>query len=1366
MFRKISYILILTFVIGMLPIGTAPVEATASGDGVYLIADFEDGIIENVDGGTYSIVDGPGAAKCAVQVPVGSNVPLFNFGLRSRGEFPENSTGTVISKWKYDTSVWIKANAPVEQDIVEFVFTLENAEYNPNDNGILYSRRPKTVTETVLVDNANLVVGEWVKVSTTITYDGTTTGKYKASANASEVDYDYKTNPVGTVGVRVGGGVSYAMDDLQIVPQKYIPRQSEENNPVLPKPYASVTNFTADTYWGYSANECDSIEKNTAADGTVVKINNTETKVVTNPVTLTNNDYRGELTCKKTNIKYGVEYVVSFMAKAENESAKKADLRLFIMNFGRTDKENVLFDFKEISPSVAEPKNSEYGTYLSDEWRYYYTTFKLDYVTYDESRHNISFRLSSHGDSTLNLNDAKWSIASINIDPSPTSENTNLRLESSLTAETFENGTSYNVVDRSDVKSGEVKDIISRVLIPYKNDYVIAKTFVRNSNNWNSERSFVYSGNDDIARAKISSIAKDKDDYFSEECISDIKCTKTMDIVATAEIDQTVWAPDMPKLTATVRYNNAAANDELMALCAMYSNDNKLISCNAIPVPLTNGIGKEKLEIATTKDAMHAKVFLWQTNTAVPVKKDVIELTKTVSGKFVYVDSVNGKDNSVYGFSNPLQNMTQAFKAVENIRKTTECDIYVILMDGDHLVQEELKITPNMTHKDFRTTFVSFDKNDKAVLTGGTDISGKFTYFENGIYRAEVSKDMQSRQMFVDGVRATTARSRELEYDEFLNTTTRPSASSQFETLGDLVTSSEEWSFLADCKNPSDLEFVFFTYWTMSRCQVESIVENDDGTLNFKMDNPGWLYLNRKYNTYPRSPVYIENAYELLDEPGEWYMGMADDGKKYVYYMPRQNEDIDSAKVVVPTLDNYTEKMLYIIGTETESVSNVTFDGVEFAYTTWTRPSTNLGHADGQNNYLDDRGGDNGEYYTNCYRLPHNAIDIDCAKNIDFYNCTFTKLGINGIRIFWNVQDCDIVGNEFYDISGSAINVGDVFSGEFGWRTDLARGANIKNINISNNYIHHVAKDYWSAAAVGVSWAKNTTISHNEICSIPYTAIHVGYGWEAAANESITDLTVDITDNYIHDLFKGYIYDGGAIYTNGLSGGTKNDMNVIRGNYIEDMGPGGSAIYNDEGSTNYLVENNVVDLSTAWGEYDRSIIDASTGEGRWLEPCKVQFIHITSDARKHELIWRNNYANTDTHYVTARAKNDSSNHIDYPIVNKFANWCDDAIEIINNAGLEEEYRDNFRFGLRKILVPEDITLTKGNTHPISYSLRTEKNTIYNSNLECVISSGDETVAKITDNRIQAVGVGSAVITYSVVENGILYKSQTTVTVSE
>lgn len=1364
MLRKISYILLLTFVIGMLPIGVAPVEAETSGDGVYLIADFENGTVGNVDGGTYNIVDGPGDAKCALQVPDGNNVPLFNFGLRSREDLPENGSGTKISQWKYDASVWVKANATVVKDSVDFVFTLENAEYDPNNNGgTSYTKRPATVTETVTVNNANLKVGEWVKVSTTITYDGTTTGKYKASATASEVDYDYKTNPVGTVGVRVGGGVSYVMDDLQIIPQKYLPMQRQDTNPVLPKPYTSVANFANDAYWGYSAGECESIVKNTAAEGTEVKVSETNTQKVTNAVTLTNTDYRGELTCKNVNIKYGVEYVVSFLAKAENDYAKNADLRLFIMAFSRTDKENIPFDFKEISPTVAAPVDSEYGTYLSGEWRQYYTTFKLDYITYNDKQSNISFRLKDHGDSSLDLNQAKWSIANIEIYQSPDKENTNLSIISSLTADKFESNTSYNVSVKSDVKSGEVTEVVSRVLLPYKNDYVIYKTFTKNAQDWNSERSFVYTEDDAMSRAKLAVIAKDKDNYFSGEYIADVKNTDMMGVVATAEFDQPIWANDMPKLTATVRYNNATATDELLALCAMYNKNGKLVSYDTVSVPLSRGMGEAKLEMNTTADAMYAKVFLWQANTISPVKKDVAEISRTVNGKFIYVDPVNGKNNATFGYSKPLQNMTQVLKAVERIRNSTECDIFVILKEGEHTVSQELKITPSMTREDFGITFTSFDKNNKAVLTGGTDLSGKFTHFENGIYRAEVPAETESRQLFVNGTKATKARSRELENNEFVNTSTRNG--SQLDTLGDIVTTSEEWSMLGDCKNASDIEFVFYTYWSMSRCQAQSVVKNDDGSLTFKMDDPGWLYLNRKYNTFPRSPVYIENAYELLDEPGEWYMGM-DNGKKYVYYMPRENENIDNAKVVIPTLDNYTEKMLNIIGTDDNQVSNITFDGIEFAYTTWTRPSTALGHADGQNNWLDDRGGDNGEYYTNCYRLPHNAIDIDCAKNIDFYNCKFTKLGINGIRIFWNVQDCDIVGNEFYDISGSAINVGDVFSGDFNWRTDLARGANIRNINISNNYIHNVATDYWSASAVGVSWAKDTIISHNEICNVPYTAIHVGFGWETTADKTLTDLTIDITDNYIHNLFQGYIYDGGAIYTNGLSGGTKDDMNIISGNYIEDMGPGGAAIYNDEGSSGYLVENNVVDLSNTWGEYDRIVTDSTTGELRWLAPSRVQMVHITSNARSHDLVWRNNYANTNTNYITTTAKNDASNKISTATINKFTIWCDEAAQVINNAGIEQEYKDNFKFGMREIVVLDNITLEKGTEQTLSYSLRSEKNTIYNSTLQCEISSDDESVVKIVGDKIQAAGVGSAVITYSVVENGVLYTAQTTVNVTE
>ena len=44
----------------------------------------------------------------------------------------------------------------------------------------------------------------------------------------------------------------------------------------------------------------------------------------------------------------------------------------------------------------------------------------------------------------------------------------------------------------------------------------------------------------------------------------------------------------------------------------------------------------------------------------------------------------------------------------------------------------------------------------------------------------------------------------------------------------------------------------------------------------------------------------IQNDYELLDKPGEFYF---DKTEKMLYYIPRENEDLSSAEVVVPRLE-------------------------------------------------------------------------------------------------------------------------------------------------------------------------------------------------------------------------------------------------------------------------------------------------------------------------------------------------------------------------------------------------------------------------------------------------------------------------------
>ena len=48
------------------------------------------------------------------------------------------------------------------------------------------------------------------------------------------------------------------------------------------------------------------------------------------------------------------------------------------------------------------------------------------------------------------------------------------------------------------------------------------------------------------------------------------------------------------------------------------------------------------------------------------------------------------------------------------------------------------------------------------------------------------------------------------------------------------------------------------------------------------------------------APDYIENALELLDKPGQWYL---DRHAHWVYYYPKANEPMDKIEVIAPALE-------------------------------------------------------------------------------------------------------------------------------------------------------------------------------------------------------------------------------------------------------------------------------------------------------------------------------------------------------------------------------------------------------------------------------------------------------------------------------
>lgn len=505
------------------------------------------------------------------------------------------------------------------------------------------------------------------------------------------------------------------------------------------------------------------------------------------------------------------------------------------------------------------------------------------------------------------------------------------------------------------------------------------------------------------------------------------------------------------------------------------------------------------------------------------------------------------------------------------------------------------------------------------VVSGGRTVQGWTLYdADRNIYRAFVGLDGDFRQLYVDGKRAVVARS------------DGPPAGLTFDKERGHTTTD---AFMADWGNQQDMELVYHSDWVSHRIKVESITREDDlavirldsGRWNFAVDTgiPSITSIDKL--------KWVENAYELLDSEGEWYL---DRQSGYVYYKPRSTEDMAAARVVVPVVD----ELLTVKGASpSEPVEHVAIEGISFEYAGWLRPNAARGHHANQNNTLREEGG----------RLPEGAVTFQAARHISFAGNSLSKLGSTGLLMKGGIQSTHIAGNQFYDISGSGMNIEDpTVASPSAIR--LEPELMLDGIEISNNYIHHIGLEYESATGLSTSIGQNISISHNEIAHIPYTAIHMGWHSDGLSRN------IRVENNYIHDLLTTSIYDGGAIYSLGKNlGSSASPAYTVTGNYIRNQLNKSGVLFPDNESTWWYAADNVVDLQD------------SPGWGTDGAPPKLIHIHATASSNH---LFENNYATTG--YYT---NNGSNNVIRDTHVYPDASWPAEALDIIREAGLEPEY---------------------------------------------------------------------------------------------
>ncbi len=526
----------------------------------------------------------------------------------------------------------------------------------------------------------------------------------------------------------------------------------------------------------------------------------------------------------------------------------------------------------------------------------------------------------------------------------------------------------------------------------------------------------------------------------------------------------------------------------------------------------------------------------------------------------IFAVSPSGDDRAEGSTKAPFRTLPRARDAARAARRRGE-DAVVLLRGGRYELAETFVLGPEDSGVQYRAW-----PGENPVLSGGRRIGG-WEASSGGRFRTRVP-GIQFRQLWVDGRRAKRASG---------------PCPEGVEAWGSLAAIDSEAGYLfpdgamVDWRNPSDIELVFFNSWSHMIAKVASIERDLSGRAIVRMLQPYFYLASMKEGVQAGMPARVENALELLDEPGEWYW---DRESAILHYLPREGEEIVRAEVVAPAL----ETLLLVEGSIDAPVRDLVFEGLTFAEATWLRPSL-VGHADVQANFTIEadrafeRDGKLAPIHNECRKSPANVV-VRFAAGCRFERCVFTRLGGAGLDIERGSREVVVSRCRFFDISGSGIQIGDV-------RAEDHHPADprlvVRDNSVLGCEIRDCGAEYEDSVGIFVGYAQGTTIAHNDISDLPYSGISVGWGWgeEDAGGgaypipyryETPTPAGANrVERNHIRRVMLRRD-DGGAVYTLGNQPGT-----AIRWNHIHDNGPGGpGGIYLDEGSGFIEVTGNVV----------------------------------------------------------------------------------------------------------------------------------------------------------------------------------------------
>ncbi len=392
--------------------------------------------------------------------------------------------------------------------------------------------------------------------------------------------------------------------------------------------------------------------------------------------------------------------------------------------------------------------------------------------------------------------------------------------------------------------------------------------------------------------------------------------------------------------------------------------------------------------------------------------------------------------------------------------------VTVTLRGGVYRPSDTLVLTPEDSGTAEAPALWQASPGQAVLISGGTLLKLQWEPFRDGIFQAVVPADFVSDQLFVGGELQHMAR--------------YPNYDQNQRIMNGYAADSISPERVARWANPAGgyIHAMHAHLWGDYHYRITG--KNVDGTLCYE---GGWQ--NNRQMGMHTDYRYVENVFEELDAPGEWYH---DAHSHMLYFYPPPGTDLDNAVVESVRLRHLIE----FRGGEANPITHVTLRGITFTHTART--------------FMDNREPLLRSDWTT-YRGA--AVFFDGAENCHIERCKIDQVGGNAVFFSGHNRNCAVQSCCISDAGANGISfVGDPNAArsplfEYNQRQDYAamdKGRGPK----SNNYpadclvddclIYRTGRVEKQTAPIEISLSARITVRHCSIYEVSRAGINIGDG--------------------------------------------------------------------------------------------------------------------------------------------------------------------------------------------------------------------------------------------------------------------------------